>query len=328
MTPLIVEFQTRPRLRAKCKTCTGTAFANPKSLAWIRTSIFQASVNSKSCEPENSGIHERVSLVPYVRISTEHRFSHPGDWDPSRVPRSVLLFFVFFSHRASVAFRFFNVRPSFLFMYWQLTVSVAVSAAEWSEGSATTRGRNERHRNSRAVPAPCAAAGVAATASIRPIFWPSPEVEAPRPPARHPRHPTTRVFQASTLRPQLPRTAHPRTNILQHSRPCPTTEASRRTVSQAPRPRPWCLVTGTSRSPEDPGRPAGAAVHPRRPRMDWSPSTTIWASAPPRTAALSSHWTKAPSRCPRWGVDHCQGRLAPTTARYNEAHRTYWPAAL
>lgn len=133
------------------------------------------------------------------------------------------LFFFISSSLSRLSLFFLNVRPSFLFMFWQLMVSVAVSAAGWSAASATTRGKNERRQSSRAGQAPYAAEEAEAIASIRPICWPSPGAGAHRQLARRPRRRTTRVFLVR--RPPRPRSARPRTNIRPHSRRCLTTVA-------------------------------------------------------------------------------------------------------
>lgn len=248
------------------------------------SAVFAASIYPRPCtklqleKPQDVSSHNCTTRVLHTVISTQSPSIDSNDYSPSPpLFFSSLSFFISLSSSRYLSLFFLNVRPSFLFMFWQLMVSVAVSAAGWSAASATTRGKNERRRSSRAGQAPYAAAEAEAIASIRRICWPSPGAGAHRRLARRPRRRTTRVFRVSTRRPPRPRSAPPRiTNTRPRSRHCRTTVASPRTGSRARRSRPWCPATATWRYPGGQGRPVGAAAPPPRPPTDWSRFTTIW----------------------------------------------------
>lgn len=316
-----LEFQIISRL-----SYTNSArIQNRPYLHHLSTSLYQIATrfNSKNRKTYRSRLN---CTTPYIT-----QLSRCLPW---LIRRWLLPSFFFFSSSffissslSRLSLFFLNVRPSFLFMFWQLMVSVAVSAAGWSAASATTRGKNERRQSSRAGQAPYAAEEAEAIASIRRICWPSPGAGAHRQLARRPRRRTTRVFRVSTRRPPRPRSAPPRTNIRPRSRPCRTTVASPPTESRARRSRPWCPATATWRYLGDQERPVGVAGPPPRPRTDWSRFTTIWGLGQPRTVVRCCRWTRVLNHCPRWGIGLCPERRPPITAPYNEAPRTYWQAA-
>lgn len=84
-----------------------------------------------NCNSKNrKTYHNCTTRVLHTVISTQSPSIDSNDYSPS--PPfffSSLSFFISLSSSRYLSLFFLNVRPSFLFMFWQLMVSVAVSAA-------------------------------------------------------------------------------------------------------------------------------------------------------------------------------------------------------